>query len=356
MVSSAHFEKILDIINGPSPNEDARPRSAPPAETPSDGQLLDAYSQAVIKVVQRITPAVVSVISGARSADRPMEQVGSGSGVLITPDGYLLTNDHVVFSTRRVGRLQVQLTDGDTLAATLVGTDPATDLAVIRAEGSDLPYAPLGNSDALEPGQLIVAMGNPLGFQSTVTTGVVSALGRALRSRDGRLIENIIQHTAPLNPGNSGGPLLTSRSHVVGINTAIIAMAQGIGFAVPANTARWVVSQILTLGRVRRGFLGLAGRRRPLSRSMARHFGLANRHVVEVLSVEPRGPAAQAGLRKGDWIASANQQPVASVDDLHRFLAQWPIGNALSLSIIRDLRLMNRVVTPAEAHPGAVQP
>jgi S1-C subfamily serine protease len=350
MVSSARMEKLLEVITGPAPNSPDRPRAAAPADPPSDAELLDAYSRAVIQVTRSMTPAVVSVIIPGRFAHQPSEQVGAGSGVLITPDGYILTNDHVVFASRPTGRLLVQLTDGDTLTATLVGTDPATDLAVIRAEGSALPYAPLGDSDTLEPGQLVVAMGNPLGFQSTVTTGVVSALGRALRSRDGRLIENIIQHTAPLNPGNSGGPLLTSRGQVVGINTAIIAMAQGIGFAVPANTARWVVSQLLTRGRVRRGFLGLAGRQRPLPRKTARYFALPNRHVVEVLSIEPEGPAARAGLKKGDWIASANHQPVASVDDLHRFLAQWPIGNALNLSIIRDLRLMNRVVIPAEAH------
>jgi S1-C subfamily serine protease len=235
------------------------------SEDATEVELLDAYSRAVITVVDAVGPAVVMVSKRKSSGNAP-EQEGAGSGIVIAPDGYILTNDHVV---QGADTISVTMQDGTTLDALLVGTDPATDLAVIRANGSDLHYAVLGDSGKLKAGQLVIAIGNPFGFSSTVSTGVVSALGRALRSRDGRLIENIIQHTAPLNPGNSGGPLVDSRGRVVGINTAIIAMAQGIGFSVPADTAIWVVSQLLVHGRVRRGFLGLTAQQRPLNRRLS---------------------------------------------------------------------------------------
>jgi S1-C subfamily serine protease len=201
----------------------------------------------------------------------------------------------------------------------------------------------------LRVGQLVIAMGNPFGFQSTVSTGVVSALGRALRSTQGQLIENMIQHTAPLNPGNSGGPLVDSAARVVGINTAIIAMAQGIGFSIPGTTARWVVSQILTHGRVRRGFLGIAGRQRPLERRLVRFHQLAKNHAVEVLTIEPHSPAELAGLRVHDLIVAINQVNVESVDDLHRFLAEWPIGQPVEMDVIRGNRRQVMVITPEEA-------
>src|SRR5512142_2862079 len=263
----------------------------------SNVELLDAYSRAVITVAEVVGPAVVSISTGTPSKNGEPETGGAGSGVIIAPDGYVLTNDHVVHGSKQ---LTVSLTNGASHAAALVGTDPATDLAVIRADSANLPFATLGESAALRVGQLVIAIGNPFGFQSTVSTGVVSALGRALRSRKGRLIENIIQHTAPLNPGNSGGPLVDSRGRIVGLNTAIIALAQGIGFAIPANTARWVVSQLLQHGRVRRAFLGLGGRERPLDRRLARLHQLAAKQAVEVISSDPSGPAARAGLRPGD--------------------------------------------------------
>jgi S1-C subfamily serine protease len=347
MMSRDAIQKTLRLINSPAPGHQVSPAGQALTGSAGDAELLDAYSQAVIGVVEAMGPAVVSVSAGGVSTAGNPEAAATGSGVLITPDGYILTNDHVVHPFRKTGRLAVQTGDGQFQAA-VEGTDPATDLAVIRAEASGLPYAPLGDSDVLKTGQLVVAMGNPLGFQSTVSTGVVSAMGRALRARNGRLIENVIQHTAPLNPGNSGGPLLTSRGRVVGINTAIIAMAQGIGFAVPGNTARWVVSQLLQYGRVRRGFLGIAARRRPLSRRVARHFKLANRHTVEVLQVEDAGPAHKAGVGQGDWIVGVDGHPVESVDDLHRHLAQWPIGRELTLAVIRDRQLTERVVVPGE--------
>ncbi|MDJ0782409.1 MAG: trypsin-like peptidase domain-containing protein [Desulfosarcinaceae bacterium] len=331
---------------------DAADGASPPAAshgTAADAELLDAYSRAVVDVVDAVGPTVVSVLVAAPRDGQVDEQVGAGSGVIITPDGYILTNDHVVHAALKAQRLDVQLTDGSRHQARLVGTDPATDLAVIRAEGGDWPFARLGDSERLRAGQLVIAMGNPFGFQSTVSTGVVSSLGRALRSRDGRLIENIIQHTAPLNPGNSGGPLVGSDGRVIGINTAIIAMAQGIGFAVPANTAKWVISELLTHGRVRRGFLGLSARQRPLARRVARHLGIANASAVAVMALEAGGPAMRAGLAVGDRIVAVDDQMVQSVDDLHRALAKETIGKAMTLLILREQRLLDRVVIPAEA-------
>ncbi len=335
-----------------TPIKGANSAEATPATHPinapekSDAELLDAYSRAVISVVEAVGPAVVSISAGRPASRRGPEHEGAGSGVVIAPDGYILTNSHVVLNARR---LATTFTDGTQAAATLIGADPATDLAVIRAEASGLPYALLGDSGALRVGQLVIAMGNPLGFQSTVSTGVVSALGRALRSREGRLIESIIQHTAPLNPGNSGGPLLDSRGEVVGINTAIIMMAQGIGFAIPANTARWVVSQLLTYGRVRRGYLGITGRERPLHRRLALFHNLANDRAVEIMSVEQDGPAHQAGLREGDLIVAFNEHLVSSIDDLHRLLADWPIARPAALTVIRGQERLRVKVSPNEA-------
>ncbi len=318
------------------------------AEDATEVELLDAYSRAVITVVDTVGPAVVGInVRKSANAHTP-EQQGAGSGVIITPDGYILTNDHVV---QGADTISVTLQDGGSFEATPVGTDPATDLAVLRANGSGFPYATLGNSSALKAGQLVIAIGNPFGFQSTVSTGVVSALGRALRSQEGRLIENIIQHTAPLNPGNSGGPLVDSRGRVIGVNTAIIVMAQGIGFAIPADTARWVVSQLLTLGRVRRGFLGLTSQQRLLDRRLVRFHHLHSDYGVEVMSVDGHGPAGKAGIREGDLIVLVNGQAAASVDDIHRILAEWPISQQVTLSLIRGQELVTMEVTPAEAAP-----
>jgi S1-C subfamily serine protease len=340
------MEHILKFVNGgigqPGPIDDEQKRQT----NDSDMQLLDAYSRAVVSVVESVGPAVVSVSVGGKQSHHEGEQVGAGSGVVIAPDGYILTNDHVV---RNATHLTVGLTDGTSLSAELIGKDPATDLAVIRANASFLPSSMLGSSGRLRVGQLVIAMGNPFGFQSTVSTGVISALGRALRSTRGRLIENIIQHTAPLNPGNSGGPLVDSSGKVAGINTAIIAMAQGIGFSIPADTARWVVSQILTHGRVRRGFLGIAGRQRPMARRIVRFHGLNANDAVEVLSVESDGPAGLAGLRAGDLIVAINGSDVQSVDDLHRFLSDWPIGLPVKIDIVRGQNRRNLVVVPKEA-------
>lgn len=272
--------------------------------------------------------------------------MGAGSGVIVAPEGYIMTNNHVV---QGAGRIEVRTADGTALPARLVGADPATDLAVLRAETGGLAYASFGDSAALSVGQLAIAIGNPLGFDSTVSTGVLSALGRALRSRDGRLIENIIQHTAPLNPGNSGGPLVDSHGRVIGINTAIIPMAQGICFSIPSNTAAWVLPQLVADGRVRRGYLGIAGQSRPLERPLVLALGLTKNQAVEVVSVSRTSPAGRAGLRSGDLIIAINDTCVTCVDDLHRFLSAWPIAEPATLTLIRGRQRITLPIIPMEA-------
>jgi len=324
------------------------------AAQPADEELLDAYSRAVVGVVEKVGPAVVNI--GVTRSDPPQtgrrgrsgppaEQHGAGSGVIIAPDGYLLTNNHVV---EHASQVEIGLTDGRTLPAEVVGTDPATDLALVRAGAAGLPAAELGDSGALRVGQLAIAIGNPLGFQSTVSTGVISALGRTLRSQSGHLIENIIQTDVPLNPGNSGGPLVDSRGRVIGINTAIIAMAQGISFTIPVNTARWVVTELITRGKVRRAHLGLSGQARPISRRAQRFFELPNSSVVEVVAVEPGGPAQRAGLREGDRIVALDGQGVANVDDIHRLLTNQPTAMPLKLSVLREQERIELLVVPGE--------
>lgn len=308
------------------------------AEVQRNAELLDAYSQAVIGVVGRVGPAVISV------APHPAEQQpGQGSGFIITPDGFALTNSHVVRGRQRV---RAVTEEGDSLDARLIGDDPSTDLALIRLAARDLPHAELGDSDSLRVGQLVIAMGNPFGFRSTVSTGVISALGRAMRSEQGRLIENIVQHTAPLNPGNSGGPLVDSRSRVVGINTAIIAMAQGLGFAVPATTARWVVGELLAHGRVRRLSLGVTVAVAPIPRRIVRELDLLTDQAVEVVEVLPNSPAATAGLAAGDWIVSAGGRIISGADDLHRVLAALKSEQQVELLVVRDGQLVEVAATP----------
>ena len=334
----------LRLASGAS--EPTARRGRPDADTVPelDEELLDAYSRAVVAVVEEIGPAVVSLAVGNAREHGP-EPYGSGSGVLITPDGYLLTNSHVVRGARQV---EVTLTDGRRLAARTVGDDPATDLALVQVQASGLPYAEPRGPGSPRPGQLAVAIGNPLGFQSTVSAGVVSALGRSLRGRDGRVIDDVIQHTAPLNPGSSGGPLVDSRGRVIGINTAIIPMAQGIGFAIPATTASWVVAQLLAHGRVRRAWLGLAGRSRPVGREVARRLALPAPRVVEVMQVVTDGPAERAGIRPGDWIVAFAGRAVEGIDALHRALAEWPFGEPAALDVVRgDARLELRAAPVA---------
>ena len=339
------LRRTMQLIKGEGEEKGAEERCEVRENAKSDVELLDAYSRAVITVAEAVGPAVVGIHAGMESTDYQRVQSGLGSGVIIAPDGFILTNDHVVHDATQ---LSVTLTNGSTIPATLVGVDPATDLAAIRAESSGFPFAAFGESSLLRVGQLIIAIGNPLGFQSTVSTGVVSALGRTLRSRQGRLIENIVQHTAPLNPGNSGGPLVDSRGRIVGINTAIIMRAQGIGFAIPSDTARWVVSQLLTHGRVHRGYLGITAQQRPLSRRLVRFHNLENDFAVEVVSVMPDSPASRSGIRRGDLIVFLNGEEVTTVDHIHRFLGEWPVGKLMKITVIRGQERIEKEVIPAE--------
>jgi S1-C subfamily serine protease len=323
------------LDNEPSSVSDTAPAAAEP---------LDAYSAAVVGAVDLVGPAVVSVYVGG-ATEAAQARGGAGSGVVVTPDGYLLTNEHVV---QRVQEARVAFVDGRSVPAVVAGRDPATDLAVLRAQTGGLPYASLAGDQRLRAGQLVVAVGNPFGFESTVSAGVVSALGRSLRSRQGRLIEGIVQHTAALNPGNSGGPLVDAAGRVVGINTAIIAVAQGIGFAVPAGTAQWVLTEILTQGRVRRAWLGVAARDRPLDLRLVRALGLNSPKAVEVMSREASGPAAQSELHPGDLIVAVNGAGVDGVDALHRQLGRVPPGTELALSVVRRTQLLTITLTARE--------
>jgi S1-C subfamily serine protease len=339
MMQAPFVSLVLHKGDGQAQHEGAA-APAPPVE---NAELLDAYSNAVIRVVERVGPAVVSI---RRSTARG--PAGAGSGVVFTPDGYVVTNAHVVDGAVE---LELGFTDGSTSPARLVGVDHATDLAVVRASGRTLGHAPFGASSRLRVGQLVVAIGNPLGFSSTVSAGVVSALGRTMRAKGGHAMEGIIQSDVGLNPGNSGGPLVDSHGRVVGINTAIILGAQGISFSVPIDTASWVVGELLTSGRVRRGWLGIAGQNRPVPRDLARKLGIAAESGVEVTGFDERGPAVRSGLQAGDVVVSIGEKPVASVDDIHRALARltWPIAEPMRLCVVRGDRLAKIDVTPAEA-------
>src|SRR5215467_4168894 len=312
------------------------------APSAPDTEILDAYSHAVTSVADAVGPAVVRV----EVLNKNRRPGGVGSGVVIAPDGLVLTNCHVVEGAKDV---RLQDAEGRVMEARRLGEDPDTDLALLRAGSArDLPSAALGDSKKLKRGQLVVAIGNPLGFESTVTAGVISALGRSLRSRTGRLIEDVIQTDAALNPGNSGGPLVSSRGEVIGINTAVIAGAQGICFAVASNTASHVVSEIVRHGRVRRAFIGLAGQTVPLPRRLALALGLVQARGVAIASLEADGPAAKAGLQAGNIILSLDGEPVTGADDLVRLLGAERIGIGVTLSVIAGSELRKIVVVPAE--------
>ncbi len=310
----------------------------------SDATLLDAYSRAVTRAAERVGPSVVAIeVSGLDGAR------GGGSGFVFTPEGHILTNSHVVHGAADIS---VLLPGGRRIEAVRVGEDPHTDLAVLRTLARDTAPAPMGDSKALRPGQLVVAIGNPLGFQWTVTAGVVSALGRSLRTESGRLVDDVIQTDAALNPGNSGGPLVSSRGEVVGVNTAVIFPAQGLCFAIPSATARFVADRLIRDGAIRRGFLGVAAQNVRLPRPILDRLGRAEEGAVLVLEVEPDGPAGEAGLREGDVILALAGRPVPGVDALHRLLTEETVGRPLEGSALRDHSLLNFRVTPSQAPPA----
>jgi S1-C subfamily serine protease len=321
----------------------------------TDVSFLDAYSTAVTGAVDRVSPSVVHIEvqqnSGRTRSGEPRERQGGGSGFVFTPDGLVLTNSHVVHDAARIG---VALADGRRIPATLIGDDPASDLAVIRLDVArfdepGLTAAALGDSQRLRVGQIVIAIGAPYGFQSTVTAGVVSALGRSLRSYSGRLIDDVVQTDAALNPGNSGGPLVDSAGRVVGVNTATILPAQGICFAIGINTAKFVASRLLRDGRIRRSYIGVSAQTVPVHRRVVRFYGLTHESGALVLSVEDSSPAKRAGLREGDVIVALEGQPIAGVDDLHRLLTEVRVGVSCSLSVVRYTEKLELKIMPEEA-------
>jgi S1-C subfamily serine protease len=340
------------IASGDDPTATAR---IPDTTQPSDDELLDAYSRAVISAAEKVSPSVVNIdvqqrLRGQQASDlrHPREARGSGSGFIFTPDGFIMTNSHVV---HQASSIEVTLSDGRRLQADLVGDDPDTDLAVVRIHAPNLLPAPLGDSQSIRVGQVVIAIGNPYGFQCTVTAGVVSALGRSLRSRSGRLIDNVIQTDAALNPGNSGGPLVTTRGEVIGVNTAVIIPAQGLCFAVAISTATFVTGRLIRDGKVRRSYIGLAGQDVPLPRRLARFHNLPVESGILVMSIEPESPAQRAGLVEGDVIVAYNGQSIGSIDDLHRQLTETQVGSRSLLTIIRRTEKLERAIVPEESRP-----
>lgn len=313
-----------------------------------DSELLDAYSRAVVTAAERVSPSVVKIDVTQRVNTRRGEREahGGGSGFIFTPDGLILTNSHVVHGATRI---EVSLNDGRQFLASTIGDDPATDLAVIRIDSPGLIAVPLGDSQQLRVGQLVIAIGNPFGFQYTVTAGVVGALGRSLRSQSGRLIDDVIQTDAALNPGNSGGPLVTSDGRVVGVNTATIMMAQGLCFAIGINTAKFVASRLLRDGRIRRSYIGVVAQNTPLHRRLVRFHDLQLETGVVVLSVENDSPAQKAGVREGDVIIALNGKPVGGIDDLHRLLSDLPAQVQAALMLLRRTERLTLPLVPADS-------
>ena len=336
---SPEFRRVLDEAA-------SEPAAASPThETASDPALLDAYSAAVSAAVARTSPAVAH-IRVERAGRRGGARGGAGSGFIITPDGYMVTNSHVASGA---GMLEVTLPDGRVLPAEMVGDDPDSDLAVIKIGASGLAYARFADSTHVKVGQIAIAIGSPYGFQHTVTAGIVSALGRSMRAQTGRLLDNIIQTDAALNPGNSGGPLVDSAGAVIGVNTAVILPAQGICFAIAANTAERVAVTLIREGRVRRAHLGVGGQDTAIARRIVRHFALAHELGVRISAVEKDSPAAGAGLQVDDVIVAFGEAPVTGVDDLHRLLSSGRIGDGVDVVVLRRDRRLSIRVTPRES-------
>jgi S1-C subfamily serine protease len=326
-------------------NKAAEIHGRSPAAPPTDGELLDAYSQAVIGAAEAVSPAVVNIEVQRRGGR------GTGSGFVVTPDGFILTNSHVV---HRATHLGVTFADGRHVQADLIGDDPDTDLAVIRTAAAALTPVRLGDSRRVRVGQLAIAIGNPYGFQCSVTAGVVSALGRSLRSQSGRLIDNVIQTDAALNPGNSGGPLVTWRGEVIGVNSAVILPAQGICFAIAVNTATFVAGCLIKDGKVKRSYIGVAGQSISLPRRVVRFHNLTVAGGVRVMSIEPRSPAASAGVQEGDVIVSYAGTPIEGIDDLHRLLTGEHVGVVSAIRVIRRAEMLTLQIAPAEAPTRAM--
>ena len=345
---------MLDFAKDAFDDEPSSQTTEQTAEQTSanDQALLDAYSNAVIGVTERVGPAVVRVETGSK-APNARQRGGLGSGIVISPDGLVLTNNHVVGSSKQI---RLRDTEGVVTDARVLGVDPDTDLALLRADGArDLRYASLGNSKSLRRGPLVIAIGNPLGFESTVTAGVVSALGRSIRSVSGRTIEDVIQTDAALNPGNSGGPLVSSAAEVIGINTAIISGAQGICFAVASNTAQFVLSEIIRHGYVRRAYIGVSGQTAPIPRRHALVAGVDNKMGALLAQIEPDGPAARAGLLPGDVVIRLDGVEVNGVDDLIRALDRDRIDRTLEMDVLRMGRLRTVDIHPVERKPAAAR-
>ena len=347
-------ETLLNSSNQPASQGWGAEAESDPARSAisanNDSALLDAYSRAVTSAVERVSPSVVN-IEVHQSSDRarsgePRERHGGGSGFVFTPDGLIITNSHVVHDASRI---HVTLSDGRRMPATAIGDDPASDLAVVRVDEPGLTAAALGDSQQLRVGQLVVAIGTPYGFQSTVTAGVVSALGRSLRSYSGRLIDDVIQTDAALNPGNSGGPLVDSAGRVIGVNTATILPAQGICFAIGINTAKFVASRLLRDGRIRRSYIGVSAQTVPVHRRVVRFYDLPKESGALILSVEEKSPAKRAGLREGDIVVALESKPIAGVDDLHRVLTDIRVGVSCSLTILRHTEKLELKIVPEES-------
>jgi S1-C subfamily serine protease len=319
-----------------------------------DAVALDAYSQAVVSATEKVSPSVVNIDVAQKvqlqpgSKRPPVERPGSGSGFIFTPDGFILTNSHVVHDASKI---EVTTSDGTTYEATLVGDDLDTDLAVIRINATGLIAVNLGDSQSIRVGQLVIALGNPFGFQYTVTTGVISALGRSLRSITGRLIDNVIQTDAALNPGNSGGPLVISNGDVIGVNTAIIAPAQGICFAIGINTAKIVAGQLIKVGKVKRAYIGIAGQDTPIQRRMVHYFNLQADKGVMIARVDETSPARKAGLMKGDIIVAFSGKPVTGIDNLQKLLTEQHVGTESKITIIRRTEKLDLEIVPEEYNP-----
>lgn len=335
---------------------EAEKRREIPLIADEDAHLLDAYSQAVSGSAEKVSPSVVNISvtqkpqGRRRSAGRPAQEMqGTGSGFILTGDGFILTNSHVVHGAKKV---EVTLPDGRGFRADIVGEDPDTDLAVVRISNPGLESLCLGDSRLLRVGQLVIAVGNPYGFQCTVTAGVISALGRSLRSRSGRLIDNVIQTDAALNPGNSGGPLVNARGEVIGVNTAVIYPAQGLCFAIAVNTAKFVAGRLIQYGRVKRSYIGAAGQDISLNRRVVRYHELSASKGFLVTQVEAGSPAMQAGLKEGDIVVAFNGCPIAGVDDLHRLLTEEQIGVKSSLTVIKRANKHEVEIVPGERRTG----